>query len=54
MVLADRQVVSLGVKSSRVRPGSIAYWCLRFWDREDLFEFKLALLAGILLCGGIF
>lgn len=56
MVLAERKVVaftSKGVRKTRVRPGSIAYWCLRFWDRQDLFEVKFALLISVVLFGGM-
>lgn len=53
MVLAERKVVPFYVRGSRVRPGSIAYWWLRFMDRRDLFELKFALLVGVMLCGGL-
>lgn len=37
----------------RVRPGSLADWWCRFFDRRDLLEIKLLIFGIALLCGGM-
>ncbi len=49
----EEKKVFLALRKTRVRPGSIAYWVLRFFDRRDLFEFKLFLFCLVMLCGGM-